>query len=102
MQPPTVLAAVKVDAVILDEFGYIPPDSDGGTLLFQVKSNCYERQSMVLTTNIEFGKWGTVLADDKLASTLVDRIVHHGGLVEFKGESRRVADSLVLGNRKEG
>ena len=34
--------------------------------------------------------------------TLVDRIVHHGSLVEFKGESRRVADSLMLGNRKEG
>lgn len=33
---------------------------------------------------------------------LVDRIVHHGRLVEFKGESRRVADSLMLGNRKEG
>ena len=74
----------------------------GARLLFQVMSNCYERQSMVLTTNIEFGKWGAVLADDKLASALVDRIVHHGRLVEFKGESRRVADSLMLGNRKEG
>ena len=92
----------KVDLLILDEFGYIPLDSDGGRLLFQVMSNCYERQSMVLTTNIEFGKWDTVLADDKLASALVDRIVHHGRLVEFKGESRRVADSLMLGNRKEG
>lgn len=69
-----MLAAVKVDEVILDEFGYIPLDSDGGGLLFQAKSNCYERQSMALTTNIEFGKWGAVLADDKLASTLVDRI----------------------------
>ena len=57
---------------------------------------------MALTTNIEFGKWGTVLADDMLALTLVDRIVHHGRLMEFKGESRRVADSIVLGNRKEG
>ena len=92
----------KVDLLILDEFGYIPLDSDGGRLLFQVMSNCYERQSMVLTTNIEFGKWGAVLADDKLASALVDRIVHHDRLVEFKGESRRVADSLMLGNRKEG
>lgn len=57
---------------------------------------------MVLTTDIEFGKWGTVLADDKLASALVDRVVHHGRLVEFRGESRRVTDSLMLGNRKEG
>lgn len=69
----------KFDLLILDEFGCIPPDSDGGRLLFQVMSSCYERQSMVLTTSIEFGKWGAVLADDKLASALVDRIVHHGG-----------------------
>ena len=48
--------------------------------MFQVKPNRYERQSMVLTTSIEFGKWGTVLADDKLVSTLVDGIVHHGRL----------------------
>lgn len=92
----------KVDLLVLDEFGYIPLDSEGGRLLFQVMSNCYERQSMVITTNIEFGKWGSVLADDKLASALVDRVVHHGRLVEFGGESRRVADSLMLGNRKEG
>ena len=45
-----------------------------------MKPNRYERQSMVLTTSIEFGKWGTVLADDKLVSTLVDGIVHHGRL----------------------
>ena len=42
------------------------------------------------------------LVDDNLAPALVDRIVHHGRLVEFKGESRHVADSFMPGNRKEG
>lgn len=91
----------KVDMLILDEFGYIPLDADGGRLLFQVLSNSYESQSLVITTNIEFGKWGTVLADEKLASAVVDRIIHHGRLIEFGGKSRRVTDSLMLGNRKE-
>lgn len=44
----------------------------------------------------------SVLADDKLASALMDGIVHHGRLMEFKGKSRRVADSLMLGSKKEG
>ena len=91
----------RYDMIALDEFGYIPLDSEGGRLLFQVMSACYERQSMVITTNIEFAKWGTVLADEKLASALVDRVAHHGRLVEFGGESRRVSDSLMLGNSKE-
>lgn len=92
----------KADLLILDEFGYIPLDSDGARLLFQVISSSYESRSLILTTNIEFSKWGTVLADEKLAAAAVDRIVHHGRLVEFGGKSRRVEESLMLGNVKEG
>ena len=92
----------KADLLILDEFGYIPLDAGGARLLFQVISNAYESQSLLLTTNIEFSKWGAVLADEKLAAAAVDRIVHHGRLVEFGGRSRRVEESLMLGNVKEG
>lgn len=88
----------KADLVILDEFGYIPLNIDGARLLFQVISKCYERRSLILTTNIEFSKWGTVFADDKLAAAAVDRIVHHGRLIEFLGPSRRMEGSLMLGN----
>ena len=92
----------KADLLILDEFGYIPLDSDGARLLFQVISSSYESRSLILTTNIEFSRWGAVLADEKLAAAAVDRIVHHGRLVEFGGKSRRVEESLMLGNVKEG
>lgn len=92
----------KADLLILDEFGYIPFDSQGAKLLFQVISSCYETKSVILTTNIEFSKWGAVLADEKLAAAAVDRIIHHGRLVEFGGKSRRVQGSLMLGNAEEG
>ena len=78
------------DLVILDEFGYVPLDLDSARLLFQGVSDCYERHSLVITTNIEFSKWGTVLGDDKMAAAMIDRIVHHGRLVEFTGASHRM------------
>lgn len=87
----------KNDLVILDEFGYVPIDVEGARLLFQVVSSCYEKRSLLLTTNIEFGKWGTVLGDDKLAAAMIDRIVHHGRLVEFNGTSKRMDAALMLG-----
>lgn len=90
----------RCDLLILDEFGYVPIDVEGARLLFQVMSACYERRSMIITTNIEFSKWGVVLGDDKLASALIDRLVHHGRLVEFGGASRRMERALMLG--KEG
>lgn len=92
----------KADLLILDEFGYIPLDCQGAKLLFQVISTSYERRSVILTTNIEFSRWTAALADEKLAAAAVNRIIHHGRLVEFSGESRRVQDSLMLGNAVEG
>ena len=92
----------KADLVILDEFGYIPLDSQGAKLLFQVMSMSYETRSLIVTTNIEFSKWSVVLADEKLAAAAVDRIIHHGRLVEFGGGSRRVDESLMLGNERKG
>ena len=75
----------RAEMLVLDEFGYVPFDVDGARLLYQVISDSYERRSIVFTTNVEFSRWGTVFADDKLAAAIVDRVVHHGRLVEFGG-----------------
>ena len=91
----------RCDLIILDEFGYVPLDVEGARLLFQMVSACYERRSVIFTTNIEFGKWGTVLGDEKLAAAMIDRVVHHGRLVEFGGPSRRMDGALMLGKGAE-
>ena len=87
----------RAGLVILDEFGHVPFDVDGARLLHQVISDSYERRGIVLATNVESGRWGTVFADDKLAAAIVDRVVHHGRLVEFGGPSHRLEESLMLG-----
>ena len=66
-------------------------------LLYQVISESCERRSMVLITNVEFSRWGTVFADDKLAAAIVGRAVHHGRPVEYRGPSHRLEESLMLG-----
>jgi len=77
--------------LIIDELGYLPVDKQGAELLFQVISNRYECGSIVITTNRAFRDWGTILNNDNtLASAAIDRLVHHGGLVQIKGESYRV------------
>ena len=63
----------KARLLVLDEFG-VPFDVDGARLLYQVISESYERRSVIFTTNVESGRWGTVFADDKLAAAIVDRL----------------------------
>lgn len=66
-------------------------------LLYQVISDSYERRGVIFTANVEFSRWGTVFADDKLAAAIVDRVVRHGRLVEFGGPSHRLEESLMPG-----
>lgn len=81
--------------LVIDELGFLPLDTDGARLVFQVFADAYERQSVVITTNLEFSRWGSVFGDDQMAAAVIDRIVHHGRLVQFKGESYRVRHALM-------
>jgi len=86
----------KVDLLICDEWGYVPIDSDGSKLLFQVISECYERKSIVITTNLEFARWNDIFADTKITAALLDRIIHHSHLLDFTSrDSRRLRDALM-------
>jgi len=77
--------------LIIDELGFLPVDKQGAEILFQVISNRYECGSIVITTNRAFRDWGKILNEDNtLASAAIDRLVHHGTLVQIKGDSYRV------------
>ena len=81
--------------LVADEHGFLPLNADGARLIFQVFADAYEKQSVVITTNLEFSRWGSVFGDDQMAVTVIDRVVHHGRLVQFCGESHRVRHTLM-------
>ena len=81
--------------LVIDELGFLPLDADGARLVFQVFADAYERQSVVITTNLDFSRWGGVFGDDQMAAAVIDRVVHHGRLVQFRGESHRVRHALM-------
>lgn len=89
------------DLLILDEWGYVPVDREGSQLLFQVISDSYEKKSLILTTNLEFSKWGGIFTDDQMAAAMIDRLVHHGHLLVFQGKSYRMEHALMKQTAKQ-
>lgn len=85
----------KIDLLILDEWGYIPFERVGTQLLFQAVSDCYERRSVILTTNLPFNDWNTIFYDEKLTNAMLDRLVHHGYLIIHDGPSYRLTHSQM-------
>jgi DNA replication protein DnaC len=78
--------------LVVDEVGYIPFEPEAANLFFQLVSSRYERASLIVTSNKQFGRWGEVFGDDVVAAAMIDRLVHHAEVIALKGDSYRLKD----------
>src|SRR6266568_4396866 len=67
--------------LVIDEVGYIPFEPEAANLFFQLVSSRYERASLIVTSNKQFGRWGEVFGDDVVAAAMIDRLVHHAEVI---------------------
>lgn len=85
----------QADLLILDEWGFIPFERVGTQLLFEAIAACYEKRSVVITTNLPFDEWNTIFYDQKLTTAILDRLIHHGLLIHHAGMSYRIVHSQM-------
>lgn len=83
--------------LILDEIGYVPVDTHGAHLLFQLISRRYEKGSIIVTSNRGFGQWGEIFGDQIIATAILDRLLHHSSILNIKGESYRLKEKMKAG-----
>lgn len=76
--------------IVLDELGYVPLGGNASENLFSFVSQCYERTSLLVTTNLPFSEWPQVFGDERLTGALLDRLTHRVHIVEMDGESYRL------------
>jgi DNA replication protein DnaC len=99
--PAFVEKALRHHLIILDEFGYVPFSPSGAQLLFQFCSALHERTSLLLTTNLPFSQWVQVLGDERLTTALLDRLTFQSHILEFRGDSYRLRQSITQRDREQ-
>ena len=80
--------------VVVDELGYVPLGQGASENLFNFFSQCYERTSVIVTTNLPFSEWPQVFGEERMAGALLDRLTHRVHVVEIDADSYRLRDSL--------
>jgi DNA replication protein DnaC len=92
----------KRDLIIVDELGYVPLGQGAAENLFGFFSQCYERTSLIVTTNLPFSEWPQIFGDERLTGALLDRLTHRVHIIEMQGESYRLNKSKKRQARKGG
>ena len=87
----------KPKLLIVDELGYLPLERQAGHLVFHLVRKRYERGSLMLTSNQPIGAWDEMLADEVVATAILDRLLHHSHIVTIKGESYRLREKRRAG-----
>ncbi len=83
----------KASLLIVDELGYIPFSKTGAELLFEIFSQRYERGSIIVTSNLPFEEWTSVLESERLTGALLDRLTHRVHILPIEEGSYRLAQS---------
>jgi DNA replication protein DnaC len=89
----------KIELLVLDEIGFVTLHKEASELLYQVISDCYERRSLIITSNLEFAQWNSVFGGEtqiaqKMTAAMIERLIHHSHIVIFGGLSYRLEESM--------
>ena len=76
--------------LIIDELGYVQLDAQASNLFFQVISARHDQGlGTIATTNLPFGKFNQIFANDAIAHAIVDRLVNEAEVFFMEGPSYR-------------
>jgi DNA replication protein DnaC len=77
----------RPQVLIIDELGYVQLDAQASNLFFQVISARHDQGlGTIATTNLPFGKFNQIFANDAIAHAIVDRLVNAADVFFMEGE----------------
>lgn len=79
----------RFEVLIIDDISYVPFEKKETEVLFTLLAARYEMRSLVITSNLPFSKWDAIFSDQMTTSAAIDRLIHHGVILELNAPSYR-------------
>lgn len=88
--PQILKKMARYDAILIDDIGYVQQSREEMEVLFTLLAHCYERVSVMITSNLPFSKWEKIFKDPMTTAAAIDRLVHHSVILEINLDSYRL------------
>jgi DNA replication protein DnaC len=75
---------LSYDCLLIDEIGYVEVESTQVGLVFTLMQKRHQRQTTLITTNLDYREWGSFLKNPHLASALIDRLTASSHPINMK------------------
>ena len=69
--------------------------------LLEVVMRRYERASTIITSNRPLEDWPKMFGDTPAVAAFLDRLMHHGHLIEIRGKSFRLHESSLEARQRK-
>jgi len=99
---PRLLASLlRIDLLILDDWGTMPLTHDQRHDLFEIVEDRYARRSTLVAGQLPVTHWHQIIGDPTLADAILDRLVHNAHKITLKGDSMRKRRSAPSSTTKK-
>jgi DNA replication protein DnaC len=80
----------KPDVLIIDELGNSPKkhDHDLAGVFFELVARRYRRGALILTTNLGFDQWASVLGSPSQVTPAIDRLIEGAHIITFPPDAK--------------
>ena len=88
-------ALIKIDLLIIDDYGLKPLQSPQDEDLHAVIAERYENRSTIVTSNLDFEEWGEAFPNKIIGAATLDRLRHGAYRLVLDGKSYRAPKPLL-------
>jgi DNA replication protein DnaC len=79
----------RIDALLIDELGYLNLRPEQTNIFFKLMEERYLRRPTIITTNLDYAEWPGLLGNPALVDALLSRLRHRCHTVRINGPSLR-------------
>ena len=72
------------DCLLIDELGYIEVEPIQVGLFFTLMQKRHRKKTTIITTNLGFSQWKSLLKNQQLTAALIDRLIEKSYVVNMK------------------